>query len=187
MFVSKFKKGFTLAEILVTLMIVGVIAALAVPSLINDTQETEFKVSLKKSVAVLNQALTMSMGQDNTDASSATTASGLMNIFSSKLNVIKTDFSNNMLTTVDGIQFTFYNSSGTSCDSSTTTEADKDVIGTANCAILVDTNGEKNPNVLSSGGHFKDQYYLIVRAKTVIPAKTSTTPDDDMAQQAMYK
>jgi prepilin-type N-terminal cleavage/methylation domain-containing protein len=42
-------KAFTLAEVLITLLIIGVVTSLVIPSLINDTQDAELKVAWKKS------------------------------------------------------------------------------------------------------------------------------------------
>ena len=50
-------KGFTLAEVLITLMIIGVVAALTIPSVISNYQQQEFKTGLKKAVSVLNAAI----------------------------------------------------------------------------------------------------------------------------------
>ncbi len=41
------KKGFTLAEVLITLLIIGILASLIIPAVINDTKEAELKVALK--------------------------------------------------------------------------------------------------------------------------------------------
>lgn len=51
------KKGFTLAEVLITLVIIGVIAAITIPSLINKTNEQETVTAVKKAYSVLNQGL----------------------------------------------------------------------------------------------------------------------------------
>ena len=40
------KLGFTLAEVLITLVIIGVIAAMTVPTLMNNTQGQENKTAL---------------------------------------------------------------------------------------------------------------------------------------------
>ena len=61
---KRFKKGFTLAEVLITLAIIGVVAAIAIPSVISNTQQQEFKTGLKKAVSVLNSAITMNMAID---------------------------------------------------------------------------------------------------------------------------
>ena len=59
-----FKKGFTLAEVLITLLIIGVVAALTIPSVISNYQQQEFKTGLKKAVSVLNEAIQTNIAQD---------------------------------------------------------------------------------------------------------------------------
>lgn len=51
------KKGFTLAEVLITLGIIGVVAALTIPTLIGNSQEKETVARLKKFNSVMNQAI----------------------------------------------------------------------------------------------------------------------------------
>lgn len=57
MIIIKNQKGFTLAEVLITLVIIGVIAAMTIPTLINNTQKQEFVSGLKKAYSTLNQSL----------------------------------------------------------------------------------------------------------------------------------
>ena len=59
-----YKKGFTLAEVLITLMIIGIVAALTIPSVISNYQQQEFKTGLKKAVSVLNEAIQTNIAQD---------------------------------------------------------------------------------------------------------------------------
>ena len=58
------KRGFTLAEVLITLLIIGVVAALTIPSVIANAQQQEFKTGLKKAVNVLNEAIQVNIAQD---------------------------------------------------------------------------------------------------------------------------
>lgn len=51
------KVAFTLAEVLITLVIIGVVAAMTVPSLMSNTNKKENIVRLKKAVSTINQAL----------------------------------------------------------------------------------------------------------------------------------
>jgi prepilin-type N-terminal cleavage/methylation domain-containing protein len=178
MFESRSRKAFTLAEVLITLLIIGIIASIVIPSLIGDTQQTEFKVALKKAAATMNQALAMSIAQDSTDltsfTSSGTTAqANLMLLFSNKLNVISSSPTATppTFTTADGMTYRFY-STGSACDTSNTTTANADSVNVAKCYVLVDVNGQKKPNAESNAGLFKDQYYLVIRDKSVIPART---------------
>lgn len=53
----KKKYGFTLAEVLITLGIIGVVAALTIPTLIGNYQKTQYVTQLKKAYTQFNQAL----------------------------------------------------------------------------------------------------------------------------------
>ncbi len=55
------KKAFTLAEALITLAIIGTVAAVSIPSVISNTQQQEFSTGLRKAVSVLNSAITMNI------------------------------------------------------------------------------------------------------------------------------
>lgn len=49
-------KAFTLAEVLITLLIIGVVASIIVPNLINDARDAELKTAWKKAYAEIAQA-----------------------------------------------------------------------------------------------------------------------------------
>lgn len=51
------KKAFTLAEVLITLGVIGVVAAMTIPTIMRNIQITELKTAFKKSYTTLNQAL----------------------------------------------------------------------------------------------------------------------------------
>ena len=51
------KNGFTLAEVLITLVIIGVIAAMTIPTTINNLQRNELRSQFKKAVSVSAQAI----------------------------------------------------------------------------------------------------------------------------------
>lgn len=57
-------KAFTLAEVLITLGIIGIVAAMTIPSLMNQTNDTELKTKWKKSFSTLANA-TNSIKNDN--------------------------------------------------------------------------------------------------------------------------
>ena len=61
---KRFHYAFTLAEVLITLAIIGVVAALSIPAVISNSQQQEFKTGLRKAVSVLNSAITMNMALD---------------------------------------------------------------------------------------------------------------------------
>lgn len=58
------KKGFTLAEVLITLGIIGVVAALTIPALMQNIQDAQFKSAWKKEFSQLNQTVNLYL-QDN--------------------------------------------------------------------------------------------------------------------------
>lgn len=57
---SKLKSGFTLAEVLITLGIIGVVAAMTIPTIIANTNGQKYRSQLKKTISVLSQAARMS-------------------------------------------------------------------------------------------------------------------------------
>ena len=58
------RKGFTLAEILITLTVIGIVAALTIPTLLQNTNQAELKTALKREFADLQQA-TLLIKNDN--------------------------------------------------------------------------------------------------------------------------
>jgi len=55
--------GFTLAEVLITLGIIGVVAAMTIPTLIANTNSAKFRSQFKKSISTMNQAGLMAEAQ----------------------------------------------------------------------------------------------------------------------------
>ena len=59
--------GFTLAEVLITLGIIGVVAAMTIPTLIANTNGAKFRSQFKKTISTLNQAGLMGLAQYDFD------------------------------------------------------------------------------------------------------------------------
>ncbi len=59
------KLGFTLAEVLITLGIIGVIATLTLPTLMSNTAEREYSTALKKGISALTEAVQMQVALEN--------------------------------------------------------------------------------------------------------------------------
>jgi prepilin-type N-terminal cleavage/methylation domain-containing protein len=181
------KSGFTLAEVLITLAIIGVVASISIPAVMGSTNQQEYKTAFKKAVSVLNQAITTSIALDATDTASCTDCSAagapggaaLANYFRNKLNVTADGPDGNSFYTSDGFLYQFYKNAATPCDvSNSTTSVD---FASAACIVLVDVNGQKGPNMLSSGseaiagtGSYKDQYYVIIKDTTAIGGVSGT-------------
>ena len=121
---KRFKKGFTLAEVLITLAIIGVVAAIAIPSVISNSQQQEFKTGLRKAVSVLNSAITMNMA---IDGETPYDNANLMGYLMRHMSVMKTGtlsdfywagggdeknyYGNDVFYTTDGMRFEFYRGS----------------------------------------------------------------------------
>ena len=58
------KRGFTLAEVLITLGIIGVVAALTIPTLIQNYKNTVYVNQLKKSYSVIQNGFKLIISQD---------------------------------------------------------------------------------------------------------------------------
>lgn len=61
------KTGFTLAEVLITLAIIGVVATMTLPSLMTNTQEQQAKTGLKKGINTLTEAAQTNQAIDGFD------------------------------------------------------------------------------------------------------------------------
>ncbi len=96
-------KGFTLAEVLITLTIVGVVAAITIPSVIANSQQQEYKTGLKKAVSVLNSAITMTKTMTN---ESPYDNGDLFNYIQQEMSIIKKVDSDTSTKIVDGTSFT---------------------------------------------------------------------------------
>ena len=83
------KSAFTLAEILISLMILGVIAALTIPSLIQNTQKKEQIVQLKKGLSMINQAITMNYALTGNDLTNYASAADVADMLKKRLSVVQ--------------------------------------------------------------------------------------------------
>lgn len=59
-----FFKAFTLAEVLIVLGIIGIIAEMTIPELVENVQDMNYRIAWKKAYSVLSQAAALSL-QDN--------------------------------------------------------------------------------------------------------------------------
>lgn len=152
------KNAFTLAEVLITLGIIGVVAAMTMPTLLNSTQGAQYRTGFKKAVSVLSQAVVLNMALDDYDTSQATSSgtqtndSSLYNLFKRRMNVLKitSDFWN---ASGDGLNsnfggannYTFFFNDGMVLSfSKSYTRCTEN----APCKMVIDLNGVKNPNTM---------------------------------------
>ena len=92
--------GFTLAEVLITLGIIGVVAAMTMPTLMNSTQGAQYKAAYKKALSAIAQGVTLNVALDgasfaDTVASTAagstakpTTGDSVASILAARMNII---------------------------------------------------------------------------------------------------
>jgi len=171
------RKGFTLAEVLVTLAIIGVVAALTIPTLIQSTNNDKFKTGAKKALSVLNQALTIEGAEtSNTAQTVANTSIALGGLFSPRLNVIKTVTNTSEFYTSDGMRFKFKSGSTDNVDCAAIAN-NAALVVTASCYVLVDVNGDKGPNTVATAAAPSDVYMFGVNPSSVIPANPSADYD----------
>lgn len=58
--------AFTLAEVLITLAIIGIVAAMTIPTLLNNTSDKQTVSALKKSYSTLSQAFNLAVQENGT-------------------------------------------------------------------------------------------------------------------------
>jgi prepilin-type N-terminal cleavage/methylation domain-containing protein len=176
------KSGFTLAEVLLTLLIVGVISSMVIPGIIADTQQAEYKAKWKKAYSSINQAYNqIIMDNGGTFVSAATSHSGFRNLFMNKMNYIATcndtscaasslrkfngapdgyAFNKNNLVLNDGTIMTDFR-----LDSANCTHSGYVYNTGGECGwMLVDINGKKSPNQWG-----KDIYGIFVLKNQILP------------------
>ena len=160
------KQGFTLAEVLITLGIIGVVAAMTMPTLMNSTQGAQYKAAYKKALSAISQGVTLNVALDGNDfydatagsagnVDSETTIAGFLN---KRMNIVRhpaegdkgytikngsadlsADTNNTALFFNDGSVFVF---------PATESGCTKDRAGVNDhiCKGYIDVNGAKGPN-----------------------------------------
>lgn len=164
------RSGFTLAEVLITLGIIGVVAAMTIPTLMNSTNGAEFRAGFKKIISTLNQAVTMSVAMDNLDfgsldAGDSTTDNTIAHMLNTRMNVSKISTGadanldagakvmmgaagNYTVFFNDGMVFSFPTGAGGGAGGNC---GSTDAAGTTTwCDAVVDVNGARKPNALTN-------------------------------------
>ena len=86
------KNAFTLAEVLITLGIIGVVAAMTMPTLMNSTQGAQYKAAYKKALSALSQAVTLNVALDEYNfADLDNTTYKLEEMLNNRMNVVRTE------------------------------------------------------------------------------------------------
>ena len=160
----KRQNAFTLAEVLITLGIIGVVAAMTMPSLLNATQGKQYVTAYKRALATMSQAGAMNYALDDTDFS-CTDSGCVRTILENRMNVVKKD--GTKLYFNDGSSVSIADTvKGCTDPTDKTKNAEAADSGTtAACKVTVDVNGDKGPNKAG-----KDQIAIIFTRQGVLPA-----------------
>ena len=182
----RYNKAFTLAEVLITLVIIGVIAAISLPIVMNNIDKQEFVSKLRKIYSVLSQVTNQIIAEEGNprcgDGGWACSSADIYNLYTKHLNNVKEcgknsgcnvswkylnnsqspDFENR------GKDDKFILSDNTQIviDKLTYSNCSKSQWGTNNvCAYMwVDLNGVKKPNVVG-----KDVFLFAIKETDLYP------------------
>ena len=188
-------RGFTLAEVLISLVIIGVIAAMTIPTLINNAREQEYISRLKKAYATVSQVTTRIItdeGMPRGDIGGwATSAEAVFNMYKKYLSNVKVcgvdttgcfqgpymHYNGAMAPDLDDGRYTLVMADGAelSMESSSNFSADcsKNIQGTNGVCqlMLIDINGAKGPNRVG-----KDAFSFSLKADGLVPTGCDSNP-----------
>ena len=205
-FYMKKTKGFTLAEVLLTLGIIGVVAIITLPTLSMSIQGAQHKAKFQKVVNSLSNAVAMNVSLENYDFSQTESDSNvpgqlsLYNIFTNRLTVMKVDnttypvSNSSYINTFGGSgNYTLYFKDGSSL---TFPKQGGDGVSRlcledSPCKGVVDINGLSGPNRMVScddGGNYNN--CKVTKAADVYPVlfyDSTVAPNSNAARSALYK
>ncbi len=176
------KDAFTLSEVLIAIVVIGVVAALTIPLIINNTNRHEYRSALKKAISTANNALEKHFALKGVSAAEYSTAESLVEeVFKKNTNLLdvdQSDFTNEVcqgpvFVTEDGIIFCVQNYSSQNSDEELSVCNQQNTIPCiqADAANLwIDVNGRRNPNkVTENSKRPQDIYQAQIYSKKVIP------------------
>lgn len=196
------KNAFTLAETLVTLAIIGMIASMVIPPLVTSYQKTVHEVKLRKIYAVLSQIAQYAVGEygdmpylDFSDGSSEKVQEWYLSYFKPNLKIAKECFdengcwaedvtnlngdtvSNATARGIGGNIVTFQTIDGTRFNMDGNIPDDLNTqfgidSDIDGLVIYVDLNGDKKPNVIG-----KDIFVFVYTDKGFVPAGNDRTKE----------
>ena len=167
--------GFTLAEVLITLGIIGVVAAMTMPTLMNQTNGAQYKAAYKKALSAISQGVTLNVALDggsfaDIDKDSATddttAVNSVVGVLRSRMNVVDVKGTSPYATSGSGenVESTVLGKYGVIADADTFIYFNDGSMfgfkkGAKNCSIdenahadgtrcegFIDVNGLKGPN-----------------------------------------
>ena len=200
------KNGFTLAEVLITLAIIGVVATLTLPALMTNTAEQQSITAFKKIMNTLNEAGQMNAALEGFDYS-IEELGGLDDRIEEGAQTLGALFNERLQVSREASGG--YGATGECTNDPTFVLRDGTAVclGNANYndagywTIYVDTNAQKGPNIVSTCGEegctdktsrlIKDQYPVTISRGIAVPGHWSafeeegSEPEDYAARYAM--
>ena len=150
------KIGFTLAEVLITLGIIGIVAAMTMPTLIQKYKKQEYSTRLKKFNSLMAQAALMYNAENNTtNADWVLPSGGADNVEVFWNTYYAPYFKNIVKTKKSGIYYNVYFSEGTRLQM---------YKGGVVIDVFLDINGDKGPNKEAI-----DKYHFLMGRGTFEP------------------
>ncbi|MFH0701951.1 MAG: type II secretion system protein [bacterium] len=177
-----FRKGFTLAEVLMTLTILGIIAAVSMVVLLPKIQDAENKTAFVSTYSVIDQATSQIRADNGGSLKSVFTSNNILrDKFKEYLNTVKSCTQGQSLGNcwhnndgsskyLNGNPITSYNtaSSGIVLNNGVLvylTNSNPNCTSTTYCGLIsVDVNGWKGPNTMG-----KDIYYIWIYENNIKP------------------
>ena len=202
--------GFTLAEVLITLGIIGVVAAMTMPTLMNSTQGAQYKAAYKKALSALSQAITLNVALDEVDFGDVDDATYVLeDILKERMNVVRstTDdaFGDDEYTPVagidgkthgvtvqdgnvtlfmnDGMMFSYNPTAAKNCTK------DDTIANAKVCKGFIDVNGTKGPNKVIACDKGVDDPCVVSNPTDIYPVEffdTSVIPATAAAKAVLY-
>lgn len=170
---KKTEKAFTLAEVLITIGIIGIVSALTIPNLLVNIRNRDLQVQLKKTYSEWNQIAMNFMETEDQDIPSFTSEKGVAKLIETLPKYIKgvtkiSDWSffsksdDPDVTYIDLLPYTIYEFSGKKVNSMACDELgfrsditgkyimfdNKPIAGTNGPRLCIDLNGSKKPNTV---------------------------------------
>ncbi len=180
----KRSSAFTLAEVLITLAIIGVVAAMTIPGVIVRTNQQEFKTGFRKAISVLNQAVTMNLAIDNESPAEIANQTDMMAYLTKRMNVIRSNISvtggNKAFYTADGFRYEIPTNGMADCTTATP------------CIIGVDVNGDRGPTSATERTDLTSNYPTANDTRVldffpIMVTDVSVQPYGAVAQRTMYQ
>jgi len=152
------KNGFTLAELLITLALIGVIAALTLPTLFTDTTMAQVGPKLAKAVAMFEQANELMLNEKTSDSLSdagldneTSHSNALLNNLKGSIKVAANTTSHNYTyLSKDGIEYTVHFGATGANNSYNLTSGNLGAHTQGLGLVIVDINGGTSPNTLAT-------------------------------------